>query len=305
MTAAIEIKDMTRKFGDFIAVNQVSLSLAPGGVYGFLGPNGSGKSTTIRMLAGLLAPSSGEGHILGHDIRTESEKIKREIGYMPQKFSLYVDLTVYENLEFYGGLYGMKGTALQDRIKEVLHMVKLDGSEKLMTSNLSGGWRQRLALASSMLHRPKLLFLDEPTSGADPNTRRLFWQLIYEFAAHDTTVLVTTHFLDEAEHCDQIAFILNGDLVALDTPKILKDRLPGTLYEIINDDPIGLLDHIQKLKLPLLDSYIHGKSVRIRIDPQYGNQLDSWQPKKIDPALEDVFIYLVEQGRSKNPVQDQ
>lgn len=204
---AIKTQNLTRKFGDFVAVDNLNLELAQGGVYGFLGPNGSGKSTTIRMLAGLLLPSEGSGQILGLDVLTQSEQIKQQIGYVSQKFSLYLDLTVYESLDFYGGLYGLKPDERKQRIGEVLYFVELEQYKNTFVQNLSGGLRQKLSLACAVLHKPKLLFLDEATSGADPNTRRLFWQLIYRFSTHGTTILVTTHFLDEAEHCDQIAFI--------------------------------------------------------------------------------------------------
>jgi len=296
---AIETHNLTRKFGDFTAVNNVSLTLKIGGIYGFLGPNGSGKSTTIRMLAGLLLPTSGSGQILGRDILTESDAIKNQIGYMSQKFSLYTDLTVQENLDFYGGLYSLKPTERQERIREISQFVGLTDKMSHLVSNLSGGWKQRLALACAVLHRPKLLFLDEATSGADPNTRRLFWQLIYQFASQGTTILVTTHFLDEAEHCDSIAFIHNGVLVAQDAPKKLKSELPGKLFAISAQNPIALLDEIRGDNLPLLDSYIHGQSVRLRIAPQSLPKFEKWQPKAASPSLEDVFIHLVEKGRQE------
>lgn len=299
MTIAIQTTDLTRKFGDFTAVDKVNLTLDAGGVYGFLGPNGSGKSTTIRMLAGLLLPTSGGGQVFGLDILTESDAIKAQIGYMSQKFSLYTDLTVYENLNFYGGLYNLKTKERKDRIKEIMAFIGLIGKDDILVANLSGGWRQRLALACAVLHRPKMLFLDEATSGADPNTRRLFWQLIYQLASQGTTILVTTHFLDEAEHCDRIAFIHNGVLVAEDTPKNLKNKLPGTLYTIAAKDPISFLEEIQNTDITLLDSYIHGQNVRLRIAEEHFSAIQKWRPKKIAPSLEDVFIYLVEKDRKE------
>ncbi len=298
MTVAIQTHNLTRRFGDFTAVDNINLSLDEGGVYGFLGPNGSGKSTTIRMLTGLLLPTSGGGQVLGFDILTESEAIKSEIGYMSQKFSLYTDLTVLENLDFYGGLYSMKKTDRLRRIEEIIDFVALGPKKDLLVENLSGGWRQRLALACAVLHKPRLLFLDEATSGADPSTRRLFWQLIYQFAAQGATVLVTTHFLDEAEHCDAIAFIHNGKLVAYDTPKKLKAALPGALYRIPSPDPLALLDDIRAQELPLLDSYIHGQSVRLRLSRDCLPHLAVYQPQQITPSLEDVFIHLVQEGRA-------
>ena len=300
MTIAIQTHDLSRKFGDFLAVDKINLSLATGGVYGFLGPNGSGKSTTIRMLIGLLLPSSGSGKVLGLDLMTQSEMIKTQIGYMSQKFSLYTDLTVYENLDFYGGMYSLKRQERQLRISELLDFVNLADKQNLLVEELTGGWRQRLALACAVIHKPKLLFLDEATSGADPNTRRLFWQLIYRFAAAGTTVLITTHFLDEAEHCDEIAFIDNGRLVARDTPKNLKATLPGVLYKISTPQPLELLDKIKNQKLPLLDSYIHGQSIHVRIEAEHLPQLNEFKPSPMTPTLEDVFIYLVEKERAKN-----
>ena len=298
---AIETQNLTRKFGDFTAVDQINLSLKEGGVYGFLGPNGSGKSTTIRMLTGLLLPSSGSGQVLGYDINKDSEIIKTKIGYMSQKFSFYTDLTVWENLDFYGGLYSIPKKERDIRIIELLDFLGLTPFRDTLVESLSGGWRQRLALSCAVLHKPKLLFLDEATSGADPKTRRLFWQFIYQFAAEGTTILVTTHFLDEAEHCDAIAFIHNGALVAQDTPKALKAGLPGTLLSIPSKDPLSLLDQIRAKNLPLFDSYIHGMSVRLRLPDDQIACLNEWSTEPIEPSLEDVFIYLVEQGQQAEP----
>lgn len=292
---AIQTQNLTRKFGDFIAVNNVSLELQQGGVYGFLGPNGSGKSTTIRMLAGLLLPTSGSGKILGFDILTQSERIKEQIGYVSQKFSLYDDLTVYENMDFYAGLYSIPIAKRKERISEVIHMVELAEFEHAMVSSISGGIRQKLALGCAILHKPKLLFLDEATSGADPNTRRLFWQLIYKFSTLGTTILVTTHFLDEAEHCDNISFIKDGVLIANDTPKALKASIPGTIYKIESTDPVALLQHLEDQHLPLLDAYIFGRSVRVRLQPQHVDCLAEYTLIPAVASLEDAFIYLVQQ----------
>jgi ABC-2 type transport system ATP-binding protein len=299
MNMAIKTRNLTRKFGDFTAVDNVTLTLPAGGVYGFLGPNGAGKSTTIRMLAGLLLPTGGSGNILGLDIFTQSEAIKAQIGYVSQKFSLYSDLTVYENLDFYGGLYRLKKAERKARIEEILSFAALDGQEHLLAANLSGGWRQRLALACAVLHKPRLLLLDEVTSGAGPDARRLFWQLIYQFAAAGTTVLVTTHFLDEAEHCDRIAFIQDGAVIADDTPENLKASLPFALYEIASPDPAGLLKDIEAQGRNVAGAYIHGQSLRVRASgegPDFGGQVAA---EKITPSLEDVFIYLVEKQRAE------
>src|SRR5262245_951490 len=230
---AVEMENLTRKFGDFTAVDRVSLRVAPGEVFGFLGPNGSGKTTTIRMLCGLLTPTSGTGRVLGLDIGRESEAIKASIGYMSQKFSLYSDLTVLENLQFYADVYGIARAERAARIAELIEMAGLTGRERELTSNLSGGWKQRLALACAIVHRPRMLFLDEPTGGVDPDARRAFWELIYELAQDGVTVFVTTHYMDEAEHCNRIGLMYSGRLVALDTPATLKrSAISGEVLEI-------------------------------------------------------------------------
>lgn len=299
MTVAIRTQELTRKFGDFTAVDSLTLLLEKGGIYGFLGPNGSGKSTTIRMLAGLLLPTSGSGEILGYDVLSQSEEIKRNIGYVSQKFSLYTDMTVYENLDFYGGLYELPKNERQSRISEMLATMGLQEFQYTLVETLSGGIRQKLALSCAVLHKPQLLFLDEATSGSDPNTRRLFWQLIYQFAAGGTTVLVTTHFLDEAEHCSNIAFINDGKLIALDTPKNLKASLPGKLFSIADTDPVSLLEYLQKSGIPLLDAYIYGQSVRVRVDEEKLPDFSAYEAEPAEASLEDIFIYLVEKERVK------
>jgi len=220
---AVETRELTKKFGDFTAVDNITMSIEEGAVYGFLGPNGSGKSTTIRMLCGLLAPTSGVGLVLGMDLAKEGRKIKNQVGYMSQKFSLYPEMTVIENLDLYSGLYGLKGAEKKERIEQMLALAGLQGREDEQTRLLSGGWRQRLALGCAILHRPKILFLDEPTSGVDPKARRLFWDIIYDLAADGTTIMVTTHFMDEAEYCDRIALVYRGRVIALGSPDDLKD----------------------------------------------------------------------------------
>lgn len=225
MENAIEIKNLTKKFGMFTAVNDVSFTVKKGEVFGFLGPNGSGKTTVIRMLMGLINPTSGSGRVLGYDINKDNESIREQIGYMSQKFSLYEDLTVEENLDFYGGVYCIPKDKLEDKKKEILKMADLEGKENMITSNLSGGWKQRLALGCAIIHEPKILFLDEPTGGVDPIARRNFWDLIYNLSEQGVTVLVTTHYMDEAEHCNTIGFIYYGDLLTLDTPNNLKEKI--------------------------------------------------------------------------------
>ncbi|HOW81869.1 MAG TPA: ABC transporter ATP-binding protein, partial [Spirochaetota bacterium] len=218
MDHSVEVKNLTRVFGDFTAVNRVSFSVAKGEIFGFLGPNGAGKSTTIRMLCGLLLPTSGEGHVGGLDIMNEQEEIKKRIGYMSQKFSLYDDLTVSENLEFFGSIYGLEDKRLGERMDHVINMVDLEDRRDDQVKLLPGGIKQRLALGAAVIHDPEILFLDEPTSGVDPLMRRLFWEQIYAFASQGKTIFITTHYMDEAEHCGRIALIIAGTMMALDTP---------------------------------------------------------------------------------------
>src|SRR5215208_3705980 len=210
----IEVRGLTRQFGDHVAVDDVTFSVDEGEVFGFLGPNGSGKSTTIRMLCGILTPSAGEGRVLGYDIATEGERIKQSIGYMSQRFALYEDLSVRENLEFYAGVYEVTARERRARIEELIEMAGLTGRERQLSGQLSGGWKQRLALGCAIAHRPRLLFLDEPTAGVDPAARRRFWELIYDLAGGGMTVMVTTHYMDEAERCERLAFLSRGRLIA-------------------------------------------------------------------------------------------
>lgn len=221
MEYAISINNLTKQFGDFTAVDDLSFDIPKGKIFGFLGPNGSGKSTTIRMICGVLRPTSGEGKVLGYDLVKESEKIKQNIGYMSQKFSLYEDLTVEENLEFYGNIYMLPKDKLEQRKKELINMANLNGKEKSLAGTLSGGWKQRLALGCSLIHNPSLLVLDEPTAGVDPVSRREFWNTITGLVKDGITVLVTTHYMDEASICDIIGFIYNSKLITIDTPEAL------------------------------------------------------------------------------------
>lgn len=294
---AVELTNLTRRFGDFTAVNNVSLRIKAGSIYGFLGPNGSGKSTTIRMLCGLLEPSSGEGKVAGFDIAKDSEMIKGKIGYMSQKFSLYDDLTVIENLQFYGGLYSLPHNVQKARIEEMLVLAGLETYQYELVVNLSGGWKQRLALGCSILHKPAILFLDEPTGGVDPKARRLFWDIIYELALQGTTVMVTTHFMDEAEHCDEIGFIFEGNLIASGSPASLKQTIPGILVKIPADDPIGLQETFEESKLSCLDMYSSSTSLHLLMEPEKLAQISGFQYEQITPALEDVFVYLVKSHR--------
>ena len=301
---AVEMENLTRKFGDFTAVDQVTLQVDYGEVFGFLGPNGSGKTTTIRMLCGLLTPTSGVGRVLGLDIGRESEAIKARIGYMSQKFSLYSDLTVLENLQFYADVYGIARAERATRIAELIGMAGLTGREHELTSNLSGGWKQRLALACAIIHRPRMLFLDEPTGGVDPEARRAFWELIYALAQEGVTVFVTTHYMDEAEHCNRIALMYGGRLVALDTPSGLKQgTIDGEVLEIEGvpqEDARSLVaalpgvrevaPHGARLHAIVDDAALRGRQA---LDALQAGGIADARVERIDPSLEDVFVALL------------
>ena len=230
---AVTTRDLVKRFGDFVAVDHVNLEVGRGEIFGFLGPNGAGKSTTIRILCGLLEPTSGAGSVAGFDVRTESESIKQNIGYMSQKFSLYDDLTVEENIDFFSGIYGVPRERRPERRDYVLEMAGLEEKRTSMTRLLAGGWKQRLALGCAMVHEPPILFLDEPTSGVDPIARRRFWELIYQLSASGHTVFVSTHYMDEAEYCHRLALMYRGKVIALGTPAELKAGMdkPGATME--------------------------------------------------------------------------
>lgn len=229
-TTVIQADGLTRRFGDFLAVDHISFSVQAGEVVGYLGPNGSGKTTTIRMLLGLLRPSEGTAQVIGYDIVRQAEQIRQRIGYMSQKFALYNDLTVKENLEFYSGVYGIRD---QSRLEQVLDLIGLKGLERMRVGQLSAGWRQRLALGTAIIHRPQLLFLDEPTSGVDPAARRDFWDLIYSLVDDGVTAFVTTHYMDEAEYCGRVGIMRDGHLLAIDAPSALKEKaLPGLAWDV-------------------------------------------------------------------------
>jgi ABC-2 type transport system ATP-binding protein len=226
----ISVQNLTRKFGDFVAVDHINFEVQKGEIVGYLGPNGSGKTTTIRMLLGLLVPSDGQATVLGYDVFKQSEEVRARVGYMSQKFAIYDDLTTLENLTFYGGVYGITDKA---RIQQTLELVGLKGHESTLTRDMSTGWRQRLSLGIALVHEPKLLFLDEPTSGVDPTARREFWDLIYELAEGGVTILVTTHYMDEAEYCERVGVMRDGKLLAMDTPTALKRTIiRGDVWEV-------------------------------------------------------------------------
>jgi ABC-2 type transport system ATP-binding protein len=306
---AVETSVLTKRFGSFTAVDEVTFSVAPGEVFGFLGPNGSGKTTTIRMLCGLIAPTSGEGRVLGFDISRDAEEIRRRIGYMSQKFSLYGDLTVRENLRFYADVYGVDRGARADRIAELISRAGLDGREHVLTRDLSTGWRQRLALACALIHAPQVLFLDEPTGGVDPEARREFWDLIYALAAEGVTVFVTTHFMDEAEHCHRVAMMYDGRLVALAPPAELKrGMIDGEVIEI--DGTLTEATAAQVATMPgVRDVAPHGARLHAIVDnaaaraPEVQHMLRAAgiadaRVEQIDPSLEDVFVAIVERRRA-------
>lgn len=297
----IETENLTRRFESFTAVDKVTMRIKKGSIYGFLGPNGSGKSTTIRMLCGILAPTAGKGTVLGYDIAREGEQIKQHIGYMSQKFSLYEDLTVKENLEFYAGMYNLSGKNKQERISQMIAMAGLYGRENELTVNLSGGWKQRLALGCSILHAPSIVFLDEPTGGVDPKSRRLFWEIIYDLANAGTTILVTTHFMDEAERCDDIGFIFEGKLIASNTPTGLKQAITDTLIRIEDPHSMELLTAIQE-KEGVVDAYVQGNAVHVLVQADQLTAFAQYPYEIISPSLEDVFVYFVNSHRKEQMV---
>jgi ABC-2 type transport system ATP-binding protein len=263
---AVHIDKLVKRFGDFVAVDNVSIDVAPGEIFGFLGPNGAGKSTTIRILCGLLAPTSGKATVGGYDVAMQPEEIKKRIGYMSQKFSLYDDLKVEENIEFFGGVYGVSPEKLPERRDYVLKMAGLEDKRAAMTRLLSGGWKQRLALGCAILHNPPILFLDEPTSGVDPIARRNFWHLIYELSATGHTVFVTTHYMDEAEYCHRVALMYGGRVIALGSPAELKTSL-GTGH-LLNLESSDLLQSMSVLEgMPgILDVAVFGGGLHVKVE---------------------------------------
>ena len=298
---AIVVQDLTKTFGEFVAVNKISFEVRRGDIFGFLGPNGAGKTTTIRMLLGLLSPTSGTANVIGYDVAQESDKMRQHIGYMTQKFSLYNDLTVKENLNFYGGVYGVHGQKLQERRKYILKMAGLTGRERELTRNLSGGWKQRLALGIAIIHEPDVLFLDEPTAGVDPISRRDFWELIYDLAEGGTTILVTTHYMDEAEHCQELVSIQRGHLVARGTPEEVKiSQMHGDVVEIDCEDAAQAVPLLRELNIfaevALYGALIHvvtdhaAEHIPLITKTLADHGLSTISVERIAPSLEDVFI---------------
>lgn len=240
---AITTENLTKRFGDLLAVDHIAMSIREGEIYGFLGPNGSGKSTTIRMLCGLMDPTEGTGSVLGYNITKETEHIRQNIGYMSQRFSLYEDMTVEENLDFYASIYGLRNKLKRERMAEMIAMANLTGRENQLSGTLSGGWKQRLALGCSIVHKPRVLFLDEPTAGVDPVSRRDFWDLIYHIAELGTTIMVTTHYMDEADQCHTLGFIYNGRIIAQGTPPEIKaNEMKGQVVEIACENIVAVFE---------------------------------------------------------------
>jgi ABC-2 type transport system ATP-binding protein len=303
---AIEARGLRKVFGDFPAVAGIDFDVRRGEIFGFLGPNGSGKTTTIRMLLGLLQPTAGSIEVLGVATNEHPEAIRPRIGYMSQRFSLYNDLTVLQNLRFYGKAYGLENTKLNERIQYALEMSGLVGRENTTTKDLSGGWRQRLALSAAILHQPELLFLDEPTAGVDPVSRRAFWDLLYKLVAEGVTVFVTTHYMDEAEHCHRLAFIQRGKLIAYGSPEEIKrDMMRGQVLEIAPSDTAETVKVLraarQAGKLPLEEVALYGSLVHVVapdmdqhkqaiVEELHRANIETEQIAIIEPSLEDVFI---------------
>jgi ABC-2 type transport system ATP-binding protein len=306
-TAAITVDRLTKRFGTFTAVDAVTFDVAEGEVFGFLGPNGAGKTTTIKMLAGLVPPSEGRGTVAGFDIARETGEVKRSIGYMSQLFSLYGDLTVEENIAFFSGLYGVSGARAEQRRDWVLEMAGLTDHRKRLTGDLPLGWKQRLALGCAVLHEPPVLFLDEPTSGVDPISRRAFWDLIYSLAARGTTVLVSTHYMEEAEYCHRLALMNRGKLIALDTPRRLHEGMQRPVLEIRTDDgpraAAALAGREGVLEAGLFGRHVHAivrdaeEARRTVPELLAAAGVAVRGIATVEPSLEDVFIALVkEQG---------
>ena len=303
----ISTHNLTRRFGDFLAVDHVTFDVEPGQVIGYLGPNGSGKTTTIRMLLGILRPSEGSAQVLGFNAESQSEQVRARTGYMSQKFALYNELTARENLDFYAWIYGVSD---QQRVDEVLDQLGLASTAKQLVRTLSTGWRQRLALATAIVHRPQLLLLDEPTSGVDPTARRAFWELIYTLVAQGTTILVTTHYMDEAEYCSQVGILNKGKLLALDTPARLKESLPGRMWDIVMgekdrdqiDQMLPVLDRLDSTP-GVLRASLAGDHLRALVEHQVGQAdltdnltaagIRSVQVKPTQPMMEDIFMALI------------
>jgi ABC-2 type transport system ATP-binding protein len=308
----IVVSELTRKFGPFVAVNKISFEVAQGEIFGFLGPNGSGKTTTIRMLCGLLLPTSGQAFVLGQDIRSASNLVRAQMGYMSQKFSLFPDLTVWENINFYAGLYGLRAAVLEKRKEWVLDMAGLRGKEKSLPRELSAGWKQRLSLGCSVIHRPRVVFLDEPTSGVDPVSRRFFWEFIHELAGHGTTILVTTHYMDEAEHCQRLGLMHQGELIAVGSPSQLKnEQARGKILEITCSDLPRAIE-LLSIRTDFRQLSLFGASIHLVVDrpnEDYrdirdileGNGISVQGLGQVPFTMEDAFVSIMEKRNTSLP----
>jgi ABC-2 type transport system ATP-binding protein len=298
---AVVVKDLEKRFGSFVAVNRVSFEVRKGEIFGFLGPNGAGKSTTIRMLTGILAPTGGAGTVAGFDVRSEAEKIKAHIGYMSQKFSLYEDLTVEENIDFYSGIYRIPPEKKKERKEWVIEMAGLKERRHSRTGILSGGWKQRLAFGCAILHEPPIIFLDEPTAGVDPASRRQFWDLIYELSGKGVTIFVTTHYMDEAEYCNRMGLIYRGELIAIGSPDTLKTEfMQEEVLEVLCERPQDAMVEIEKLP-GIKGVALFGKGLHVVAEDAGSAASDvrnllgtAASVEKIAPSLEDVFVSLIE-----------
>ena len=307
---AIEVNGLTKKFGSFTAVDSIDFEVRKGEIFGFLGPNGAGKTTTIRMLCGLVTPTGGQGKVGGLDIKKQGEKIKESIGYMSQKFSLYDDLTVGENIDFYAGIYQTKKESRAAKKKAIIGQAELVGKEQLLTANLANSIKQHLALGCALIHEPKIVFLDEPTAGVDPLSRRKFWNIIDKLSAQGVTTLVTTHYMDEAERCDRIALISDGRIIACDTPDKLKTAaMKGVLLEIECGDVMAGLEVLRELPI-IIDLTLYGLFLHVVVEKAgqgaelqaalEKNKIKVQRIEQIVPSLEDVFVFMVEeQARNK------
>ncbi|MDO8663166.1 MAG: ABC transporter ATP-binding protein [Candidatus Omnitrophota bacterium] len=309
---AVSVQNLEKKFGEFTAVNRINFEVKEGEIFGFLGPNGAGKSTTIRMLCGIIAPTSGSGLVGGYDIIKEQYKIKEHIGYMSQKFSLYNDLTVEENINFYSGIYKIPKSEKKERFEATIHTAGLEGMESKLTATLAGGWKQRLALGCALIHKPRIIFLDEPTSGVDPITRANFWGIIKNLASQGVTIFVTTHYMDEAENCNRMVLIYHGTIIATGTPEEMKTScMENELLEIVLADSQSWLDKIAKIEgikeAALFGATIHAvvfdssKAIEAVKELLQKENAGEFSVKKIMPSLEDVFVCSIENYDKREP----
>jgi ABC-2 type transport system ATP-binding protein len=303
---AVKVDGLVKRFGDFVAVDHVSLEVHSGEIFGFLGPNGAGKSTTIRILCGLLSPTAGKAEVAGYDVANQSETIRKNIGYMSQRFSLYDDLSVEENIDFFAGVYNVPRNLRPGRKEYALEMAGLHDQRRMMTKNLAGGWKQRLALGCAILHRPPILFLDEPTSGVDPIARRSFWALIYDLSHAGRTVFVSTHYMDEAEYCHRLALMNRGKVIALGTPEDLKSQMArrqaGALMVLESSDPIETM-RVLESEPSVTDVAVYGSGLHLFVRDSSSpgrireiltrSGIETSRLEEIRPSMEDVFVALI------------